>query len=234
MKSTWLQLIATLALLCCVNAHAAPYPTELQLRTAIGDVTGLLQTEGLALEMFDAQKEGVTRPLMAAGLNLDTGACIVFYNTKPEDGLIQFFGGIPEQEMPTWLDAIAVHEATHCVEQREAYIRKHFEKVLPPDCQCDSMTIQGYLSVVSSGATETWTEALADIASILYLKQAEPARWMHFATGITNMRHDLAARWPEHDTSPWLHKLIASNAEGAEGENIFDASFRLRLQLQPN
>lgn len=234
MKSMWLHVLAVFTLLCSIDANAAPYPSEIQLQTAIRDVVGLLKTEGLALEIFDAQKEGVTRPLMAAGLNLDTGVCIVFYNTKPENGLIQFFGGMTDKEMPVWLDAIAAHEATHCVEQREAYIRERFSKVLPPGCECHGMTLQGYISVVESGTTETWTEALADIASILYLKQAEPVRWRHFATGIADMRHDLAAQWPEHDTSPWLRKLIASNAVTAKGENIFDAAFRLRLQLQPN
>lgn len=234
MKSLWRHFLAVFILLCSIDASAAPYPSEGQLRTAIGDVVGLLKDEGLALEMLDAQKEGVTRPLMAAGLNLDTGVCIVFYNTKPEQGLIQFFGSMSEKEMPVWLDAIAVHEATHCVEQREAYVREHFSRVLPPGCECHGMTLQGYSSVVESGSTETWTEALADIASILYLKKAEPVRWRHFAIGIANMRHDLAAQWPEHDTSPWLRKLIASNAASGKDENMFDAAFRLRLQLQPN
>lgn len=234
MKSMWLHLLAVFILLCCTGANAAPYPSDGQLRTAIGDVVGLLKAEGLPLEMYDAQKEGVTRPLMAAGLNLDTGVCIIFYNTKPEEGLTEFFGRMTDQEMPVWLNAIAAHEATHCVEQREAYVRERFTKVLPPGCKCHGMTLQGYISVVESGTTETWTEALADIASILYLKKAEPARWRYFANGIANMRHDLAAQWPEHDTSPWLRKLIASDAVTAKDENIFDAAFRLRLELQPN
>ena len=38
------------------------------------------------------------------------------------------------------------------------------------------MNIQGYVSVVKSGALEAWGEALADISSLLYLKQAWMAR----------------------------------------------------------
>ena len=78
--------IAALALLWCSHAFAVPYPTEVQLRAAIGEVAGLLKSEGIELEILDARKEGLTRPLMAAGLNLTSGVCLIFYNTKPEDG----------------------------------------------------------------------------------------------------------------------------------------------------
>ena len=52
------QTVAALALLCCIHASASPYPTENQLRTAIGQVEGMLKSEGLELEILDARKEG--------------------------------------------------------------------------------------------------------------------------------------------------------------------------------
>ena len=234
MRSVCRHSVAALALLWCSQASAVPYPTEVQLRAAIGEVTGLLKSEGIELEILDARKEGLTRPLMAAGLNLTSGVCLIFYNTKPEDGLTQFFGAIPEKDLPVWLKAIAVHEATHCFEQREAYIRKRFDKVLPPDFKRDNVTVQGYLSAVKSGALETWGEALADIASVLYLKQAVPDRWAQFANGLAAMRHDLARKWPAHDTSAWLYPIIAADIDKAVNQSLFEAAFQLRRQYRPS
>lgn len=233
MKSTCRRLLAALALLCCLQASAAPYPDDGQLRTAIGAGAALLAGEGIAVEMLDAQKEGLALPLFAAGLDLRTGVCIIFYNSSPEDGLSQFFGKLETKDMPVWLSAIAVHEATHCVEQREGYLRRHFDKVLPTEIGRDGMTVQGYLSVVKSGAVETWGEALADIASLLYLKRTVPERWTDFARGFAAMRRDLAGKWPEHDTSAWLHRVIAANAETAPDQGIFESAFQLRRQFRP-
>lgn len=233
MKPACRRLIAALAMLCCPPLWAASYPTESQLRTAIGAGAGVLKEEGMEIQMLDAQKEGLSLSLLAAGLNLDTGVCLVFYNTKPAEGLTRFFAGLEEKDMPLWLDAIAVHEATHCVEQREAYLRRHFDKVLPPNVERDHMTVQGYLSVVKSGAVETWGEALADIASVLYLKEVAPERWTYFAQGFAALRHDLAGSRPEHDTSAWLQRLIAANDEPVPSQNIFEAAFQLRRKFQP-
>lgn len=228
------RLLAAAALLFCSCLSAAPYPNEEQLRSAIDAGGGVLKSQGIPLEMLDAQKEGLKLSLLAAGLNLNTGTCLVFYNTKPAEGLNQFFAGLEEKDLPIWLNAIAVHEATHCVEQREAYLRQHFDKVLPPQFEHHDMTVQGYLSVVKSGAVETWGEALADIASLLYLKEAVPERWTYFAQGIVALRHDLSARWPEHDTSGWLRQVIARNPVREPGQDVFEAAFQLRREFQPS
>ncbi|HZX33225.1 MAG TPA: hypothetical protein VFF03_17875 [Rhodocyclaceae bacterium] len=227
------RLFAVAALLCSSYLAAAPYPTEDQLRSAIGTGAGILRSQGIALEALDARKEGLNLSLLAAGLNLETGTCLVFYNTRPAAALSRFFDELEERDMPTWLNAIAVHEATHCVEQREAYLRQRFEKVLPPRFEHQGMTVQGYLSVVKSGAVETWGEALADIASVLYLKEAVPQRWTYFAEGIATLRHDLAARSPEHDTSPWLRRVIAEESGTGPNPNIFETAFELRQRFLP-
>ena len=234
MRFAFRHAIAALALFSCLNASASPYPTEHQLRTAIGDVVGMLRSEGIEIEVLDAQKEGLRQPLMAAGLSLPSGVCLVFYNTKPEDGLNQFFGAIPEKDLPVMLTAMAVHEASHCIEQREAYVRKRFDMVLPPHLERDNMTVQGYLSVVNSGALVTWSEALADIASVLYLKRAEPDRWKDFSDRIAAMRHGLAWKWPAHDTSAWLHQIIATDLGEAAKHNLFATAFQLRRQYLPS
>ena len=226
---------AAIALLCCGYASAAPYPTEGQLRTAIENAAKLVKAEGLDLEMFDAQKVGVTQPLLGARLSLGSGACEVFYNTKPEDGLTQFFETIAANDLPVLLNAMAVHEVAHCIEQREAYVRKHFDKILPPGFRPGEATVQGYLSAVKSGALHTWGEALADIASLLYLKQAAPDQWVKLAQSVAGMRRDLARKWPAHDTSPWLYKMIAADADTNAGANrsLFDTAFQLRRQYRP-
>lgn len=236
MRSVCRHLIAALALLLCSPASAVPYPTEDQLRAAIGEVAGMLKSEGIELEILDARKEGLTRPLMAAGLNQATGVCLVFYNTRPEDGLNQFFDSLDQQDLPVILNAIAVHEATHCIEQREAYVRKRFDKVLPPDFKRDNMTVQGYLSVVNSGALVTWSEALADIASVLYVKRTVPGQWVRLSNRIAAMRRDLAWKWREHDTSAWLHKIIAADISEAEKQSasLFETAFQLRRQYRPS
>jgi len=234
MRSVCRDLVAALALLFCSLASAVPYPTEDQLRAAIVEVAGMLKSEGIELEILDARKEGLTRPLMAAGLSLPRGVCLVFYNTKPEDGLNQFFAAIDRKDLPVLLNAIAVHEASHCIEQREAYVRKRFDKVLPPDFKRDNVTIQSYLSVVKSGALVTWSEVLADIASVLYLKRAVPGQWVRLSRIIAAMRHDLAWKWPEHDTSAWLHQIIAADPGEAMNQSLFDTAFQLRRQYRPS
>ncbi len=150
---------AAFALLWAIAAHAAGYPTESQFRQALGDIEGLVRAQDMALEVLDAQKEKLTLPLLSAGLNIGTNSCTVFFNTRPEDGLVQFFSAINERDMAPLLRAMSVHEVTHCIEQREAYVLKHFDKVLPDAYQHDDMTIQSYFSVVKSGAVETWGEA---------------------------------------------------------------------------
>ena len=226
---------AAFALLCWGCACAAPYPTESQLRTAIESTAKLVKVEGLDLEMFDAQKAGMTHPLLAARLDLESGACRIFYNTKPEDGLTQYFETIAAIDLPVLLVAMAMHEAAHCVEEREAYVHKRFYKILPPGYRRSSATPQGYLSAMKSGALNTWGEALADIASLLYLKRAVPDRWVELAKGVAGMRHSLARKWPEHDTSPWLYRLIATDAgaDTAANRNLFETAFLLRWQYRP-
>lgn len=235
MKQTCLRVAAVFALLCCGCAFAAPYPTEGQLRAAIENAAKILKTEGVELKMFDVQKFGMVQPLLAERLNLESGICEVFFNTKPENGLIQYFETIAANDLPVLLNAMAMHEAAHCVEQREAYIRKRFDKVLPPEFRGDSATVQGYMGAVRSGALETWGVAPADIAALLYLKQAAPDRWVALAKGVAGMRRDLARKWPEHDTSPWLYKMIAAeeNANAIVNQRLFELAFQLRRQYRP-
>src|SRR5665647_3647585 len=108
---------------------------------------------------------------------------------------------------------MATHEIAHCIEHREAYVRKRFDKILPPGYRSDNVTVQGYMGAMESEALETWSEALADIASLLYLKQATPDHWLEMASGVAKMRSDLARKWPEHNTSQWLYKIIAAGAD---------------------
>lgn len=224
---------AALLLSVGVQAHAANYPDEMQMRAAIGQVAELMRAEGLEIEALDALKEGVRQPLMAAGIHLGSGVCRVYYNARPEESLQQFFGSLEEKDMPVWLAAIAVHEAAHCFEQREAYIRKRFDKVLPTQLVRGDMTIQGYSSVVKSGAVETWGEALADIASVLYLKKTVPDHWLEFAAGIADMREGLARKWPQHNTSAWVRQLMSASPDLAGHSSLFEAAFEFRRQFRP-
>lgn len=233
MKRAWQLGTAILGLLSCVSAWSAPYPTADQLRNAIAEISAQLKAEQMEVAMHDAQKEGVALPLMAAGLRLGDGVCVVYYNAKPEEGLIQFFAPVSAQDIPIWLNSIAVHEVTHCIEQREAYIRRRFERVLPPGVTHENVTVQGYYSVVKSGAVENWGEALADIVSVLYFKQTVPDRWQQFAGALAAMRSSQAGKWPEHNTSAWLNKVIAAGADKPEHLSLFEAAFQLRRQFQP-
>jgi len=232
LKSAAQVAVAVAALAGAGGATAAPYPDEPQMRAAIAQAADLVRAEGLEVQALDAIKEGVRQPLMAAGIHLASGVCRIYFNTRPEDGLTQFFASLDESDMPVWLAAIAVHEASHCIEQREAYVRLRFEKVLPAHIMRGDMNVQGYSSVVKSGAVETWGEALADIASVLYLKKVQPERWTHFAHGIATMRENLARKWPQHDTSAWLRNMIAANPD-IGGESVFEAAFELRRRFRP-
>jgi len=238
--------IAVVLLLACGNCFSqvpsgvrarspATYPNEGQMRAAIENAAKLVKAEGLDLEILDSQKVGLARPLLAARWSLESGTCLIFYNTKPEDGLTQFFATIAASDLPVMLSAIAMHEATHCIEQREAYVNHRFDRILPPGFWGDTATVQGYRRAVESGALETWGEALADIASLLYLKQVMPDQWMKLAIGVAGMRHNLARKWPEHDTSPWLYKIIAADpgADATAGQSLFETAFQLRWQYRP-
>ena len=234
MRQACRHTAAAFVLLCCGHASAAPYPTEGQLRTAVESAATLAQTEeGLDVEIFDAQKVGITQPLLAARLSLKTGTCQIFYNTRPEDGLTQYFDSVAASDLPVLLIAMATHEVAHCIEYREAYVHKRFDKILPPGFRSDSVTVHGYMGAVKSGVLQTWGEALADIASLLYLKQAAPDRWLELAKGVAGMRRDLARKWPEHDTSPWLYKIIAADANAPLNQSLFETAFQLRRQYRP-
>lgn len=226
--------IAALGLSWASGAAAAGYPTESQFRQALDEVASVVRAEGMELKVFDAQKEGMTRPLLSAGLNIEANACVVFFNTRPEGGLTEFFADLKDSDMPAILRAMSVHEVAHCVEQREAYVRQRFDKVLPEAYKRSNMSVQGYISVVKSGALETWGEALADISSVLYLKQTLPGRWLYLARRISAMRHELAQRWPQHDTSAWLDRVIDANPDVGGGASVFDAAFRYRRQFRPD
>lgn len=214
----------------CVSATAAPYPTADLLRQAIADSASQLKQDRMDVEIRDAQKDGIALPLMAAGLRLGDGVCIVYYNATPEDGLTRFFASVRMEDLPVWLNAISVHEMTHCIEQREAYLRRRFDVVLPPGLLPDKPTVQGYLSVVKSGSVETWSETLADIVAVLYFRQAVPDRWRQFAGALAAMRSDLAGKWPEHNTAASLRKIIESDVECPAGQSLFTAAFQVRLK----
>ena len=104
--------IAALWLLWALPVQSAGYPTEDQFRQALNDIDGLVREEGMALDVLDAQKNGLTRPLLSAGLNIDSNSCVVFFNAQPEDGLTQFFENTDERDMPLLLRAMCVHEVT--------------------------------------------------------------------------------------------------------------------------
>ena len=214
-------------------AFCAPYPTEAQYRQAIEEAARVVKSEGLEIEVLDAQKEGVNRPLMAAGLSLTSGTCMIFFNTSPRRDLIAFMDGIADKDLSVWLNMLAIHEVAHCLEQREAYIHKQFQQVLPPNMKLKDVTLQGYLSVVKSGAVESWGEAFADIVAVLYLKKAIPDDWMRFATSLADMREARARGDPEHNTAPWLRKVIAANAEVDATLTIYQAAFEMRKQYRP-
>ena len=74
---------------------------------------------------------------------------------------------------------------------------------------------------------------LRNIVSVLYLKQAVPVRWQQFAGALAAMRNSKAGQWPEHNTSAWLHKVIAAGADKPEHLSLFEAAFQLRRQFQP-
>ena len=220
-------------LFCGATALAAPYPTVEQLRQAVLEVSATVKSEKLDVEILDAVKEGVNLPLMAAGLRLGDSICVVYVSAKPEPRLRPFFEAMPAQDLPIWLNSIAIHEITHCIEQRAAYIHRHFDLVLPPGLPRHNVTVQGYLSVVKSGKVENWGEALADIASVLYLKQSVPERWQYFAHSLVAFRSNMADQWPEHDTSAWLNKVIANGAHKPAEQSLFEAAFQMRLQYRP-
>lgn len=233
LRSLYRQAFIVLALVYASAANAAPYPDVAQLRAAISAAEPLVKAEGLALRMDDARLAGVKLPLLAAGLNLTTGVCQIYYNPTPEAALQPLFDNIRDQHLPVWLAAMAVHEVTHCIEQREVYVRKQFDKVLPPDIKRDGMTLQGYLGVVRSGAVETWGEALADLASVLYVQQTAPELWLDFARDIRAMRQRLAAKWPSHDTSVWLDNLLARPNALPLAHSCFETAFQLRRTYRP-
>src|ERR1700722_8569902 len=98
MTRGWRLWVAVVGMVCCAPVFAASYPTGDQLRKAIADIAAQVKSEKLEVEILDAQKEGVTRPMMSTGLSLGDGVCVVYYNTRPEDGLVQFFDSVPAQD----------------------------------------------------------------------------------------------------------------------------------------
>ena len=116
------SVFASLFLLfCAVPSLGAPYPSPGQLRQAIGEMSARLKAEKMDVEVLDARGNGVAVPLIAAGLRLADSTCIVYVNEVIEARLEKFFGTMPVQDMPIWLNSIALHEIAHCIEQREAF-----------------------------------------------------------------------------------------------------------------
>ena len=203
------------------------------MRDELGAVADLVWNEGLELTVLDARRNGVTRPLLAAGLSTTNGACLVFYNTRPAEILMPFFERMAEADLPLWLRVIAVHEITHCIEQREGYVLGRFDRILPPEMAHAGMTLQGYVSALKNGSLELWGEALADIAAVLWLQKAATGDWRRFATGLATLREELAERNPSHYTGPWLQGLLRA-CDGAHAErSVYETAFRLRGALHP-
>lgn len=74
---------------------------------------------------------------------------------------------------------------------------------------------------------------LVDISLVLSLKRTEPARCLDLARRISAMRHDLAHKWPLHDTSAWLDRLIGANPDTGDDASLFDTAFKCRQQFRP-
>lgn len=212
---------------------AATYPNEAQFRRAIAEVAPVAAAESLVLEALDAQKENLKRPFMASGLSLINGNCMVFYNTQPFADLKEFFDTMPEADLPLWLRVMAVHEITHCVEQREAFVHRRFARALPPGHIVKGMTVKGYLSDVKTREVGLWQEALADISAVLYLQQAEPTRWKRYAEELAALRAELAPRHPAHVTTGWIEQMLEREPVVRKGESVFERAFVLRMELNP-
>lgn len=226
-------LLPACLLFASAFAQALPYPDETQFRGAIAESASMLKAENIGWEVLDAQKEGLKRPLLSAGLSLKDRVCLIFFNTQPVADMQSFFDAMQPQDLRLWLNVLVVHETAHCVEQRDAYLNKQFGKVLPPGYPHEGMNVQGYLSVVRSGAVEAWGEAFADIAAVLYLKEAEPQRWVELANQLLALRAERAKLDPEHDTSPWLRKFIAEQPSMTPGQSIYERAFQLRRLYRP-
>jgi hypothetical protein len=221
-------------MLTCAAAHALPYPDEAQFREAVTVADSYLKSQNIPMELLDARKERVSRPLMSAGLSLRDGVCLIFFNPEPVADVQPFFDAMPSGDFAVLMRALAVHESAHCVEQRDAYLNKEFDKVLPPTIPRDGMNVQGYLSVVRSGAVEAWGEAFADLAALLYLKQQEPDRWVDLARQLLVLRIERAKLDPEHDTSPWISRFIAEQPSPVAGQSIYERAFELRRLYRPS
>jgi len=44
------------------------------------------------------------------------------------------------------------------------------------------------------------------------------------------MRQGLAGKWPEHDTSPWLYRIISADVSQAANQSLFETALQLRNQ----
>ncbi|MEO8383711.1 MAG: hypothetical protein ABI583_00605 [Betaproteobacteria bacterium] len=87
--------------------------------------------------------------------------------------------------------------------------------------------------VVKSGSVETRAEAFADIVSTLDFKEAVPGRWEQFANSLAALRTDLAQEWPEHNTSGFLQKIVASGASWPPERGLFATAFKRRRLKEP-
>ena len=94
-------------LLACASAQALPYPDEVQFRSAIAAAAPLLKAENIGLEILDARKEGLKRPLLAAGLSLKDRVCLIFFNTEPVGDMQKFFNTLQPEDLSLWLNVLA-------------------------------------------------------------------------------------------------------------------------------
>jgi hypothetical protein len=58
---------------------------------------------------------------------------------------------------------------------------------------------------------------------------------VELAKRVAEMRHKLARKWPTHDTSPWLYKIIAADAGdiAVPSQSLFETALQLRRQYRP-
>lgn len=220
------------ALLASTIAWTAPYPTKTQFEDAIAAIAPMVKQQA-GLEVIAESGGGWDVSLMAA--NLARGKCRIVYDLEPTKEIIQdFFLPIADENLAAWLRAIVVHEATHCVQYKDAFMDGHLDGIVPPQYSRQITTIEAFILKRQEEPFTLWREAASDIAAVLYLAEEAPSCWRILVSHLYDIRRREASSAPEHDTSAWILGMLNSTQEPLVSQsNLFEAAFTLRVKLQP-
>lgn len=169
-------------------------------------------------------------PSIELGAGWDGAECLVVINPNMKSRWRSILVGIAPEDRQTFFEALLAHELAHCDEAiriERTFSAEH--QVAPQLRHLHIGSAREMLRLSRNNEQIRWSEAKADLAAVLYLRQCATERSDRLIMQLAQMRDRQTSFDPGHATSGFLWR--ARYAPHGANPDVFEESYRLRTLL---